>query len=456
MTLHMRPQEPGSVDKAPPPVDPSGAVQAFPGAVPKRAASRAAPEPGRGTETAGPLHWLWAHRWFALAVIALLGAGTWQVARVLIGPAVVVDVVRRADLVQTVVASGHVETPYRVEIASQITGTVEEVLVEEGQSVAKGQPLVTIEARELGAAFLQAQAAVAQAQARLRQTQELTLPSARETLTQAQAVLLNAQRSYDRVAELARTGSATRATLDDALKALDVARTQVRSAELQVFTSSPGGSDAVMAQTQLDQARASLDTASSRLSYATIVAPRDGVLISRAVERGSVAQPGKVLMVLAPRGETQLVIQIDERNLGRIALGQTALASADAYPDERMKATVVYINPGIDISRASVEAKLKVEDPPAYLRQDMTVSVDIETARRTATLVLPARAVRDAVSQAPWVMRVRDGRAAKQPVRLGLRGATSVEILDGLAEGDTVVPANAGIVTGQKLRAVLP
>jgi HlyD family secretion protein len=354
------------------------------------------------------------------------------------------------------VASGHVETPYRVEIASQITGTVEEVLVEEGQPVVKGQPLVTLEARELGAAFLQAQAAVAQAQARLRQIHELTLPSARETLAQAQAVLLNAQHSYDRVAELARTGSATKATLDDALKALDVARTLVRSAELQVFTASPGGSDAVMAQTQLDQARASLDTASSRLSYARIVAPRDGVLISRAVERGSVAQPGKALMVLAPHGETQLVIQIDERNLGRIAIGQTALASADAYPDERMKATLVYINPGIDISRASVEAKLRVEDPPAYLRQDMTVSVDIETARRAATLVLPTRSVRDAVSQAPWVMRVRDGRAAKQPVRLGLRGATSVEILDGLAEGDTAVPANAGIVTGQKLRAILP
>ena len=404
----------------------------------------------------GALGWFWAHRWFVLALCVVVGLAAWQMARILVGPAIVVDLVRRADLVQTVVASGHVETPYRVEIGSQITGTVEDVLVEEGQAVVTGQPLVRLDARELKAALVQAQGAVAQAQARLRQMQELVLPSAKENLTQAKAVLANAQHTYDRVSELARTGAATRATLDDALKALEVARALVRSAELQVYTASPGGSDAVMAQTQLDQAQAGLDTASSRLGYATIASPRDGVLISRAVERGTVVQPGKALMVLAPRGETQLVIQVDERNLGQIAIGQAALASADAYPDARMRASIVYINPGIDITRASVEAKLRVDDPPAYLRQDMTVSVDIETARRADALVLPARSVRDVVSSSPWVMQVRDGRAARQPVRIGLRGATSIEILDGLSEGDAVVPANAGVVTGQKIRAIPP
>ena len=73
---------------------------------------------------------LWSHRWFVLVVALACGIGGWQGARLILGPAVVVDQVRRGDLVQTVVASGHVETPFRVEIASQITGTVEEVLVE--------------------------------------------------------------------------------------------------------------------------------------------------------------------------------------------------------------------------------------------------------------------------------------------------------------------------------------
>jgi HlyD family secretion protein len=399
---------------------------------------------------------LWAHRWFALISLIAAGFGAWQGVRVLLGPAIVVDRIQRGDLVQTVVASGHVETPYRVEIGSQITGMVSDVPVQEGQHVTRGQPLIALERHELEAAFVQAQGAVAQAEARLRQLKELTLPLARENLVQAQATLRNVQATFDRTSELARGGNATRAALDDAQRALDVARTQVNAAQFQVFTASPGGSDYVMAQTQLDQAKANLEAARSRLDYETITAPRDGVLIARNVERGMIVQPGRALLVLAPSGDVQLVVQIDERNLGLIALGQTAVASADAYPDQRFSAKVTYINPGVDIARASVEVKLIVPDPPAYLRQDMTVSVDIEVARRGGTLALPQRSVRDIMSGEPWVMVVRNGRAYQQPVRIGLRGNARVEILSGAQEGELVVPTNAGIRSGQRLRPILP
>ncbi len=403
-----------------------------------------------------PIMFLWSHRWFVLAATLACGIAGWQGARVLLGPAVVVDQVKRGNLVETVVASGHVETPFRVEIGSQITGTVEDVLVQEGQQVTKGQALISLDDRELKAAVVQAQGAVDQADARVRQIVELTLPSAREALTQAQANLLNAQQTFDRTSKLFNDGFGTRASLDDAQKNLDVARTQVRTAEFQVYTADINGSDYVMAQTQLNQARANLQTATSRLSYATIAAPRDGVLISRSVERGTVVQPGRVLLVLAPAGETQLVLQIDERNLGKIAMGQHALASADAFPNQRFDAVVSYINPGIDITRASVEVKLVVPEPPDYLRQDMTVSVDIESARRDQALVVPVRDVYDMLSGAPWIMGVRDGRATKRLVTLGVRGNSDVEILTGAAEGDLAIPVTANLLTGQRLRPVRP
>jgi HlyD family secretion protein len=285
---------------------------------------------------------------------------------------------------------------------------------------------------------------------------ELTLPSAKEAQAQAQANLVNAQQTFDRTSKLEHNGYATRASLDDAQKTLDVARAQMRSAEFQVYTASAGGSDYVMSQTLLNQARANLDTAESRLGYATIAAPRDGVLITRNVERGTVVQPGKALMVLAPTGELQLVLQIDERNLGKIALGQTALASADAYPDRRFSAVVSYINPGIDISRASVEVKLAVSDPPDYLRQDMTVSVDIEVAAKAEALELPVRSVHDMLSGQPWVLGIKDGRAVKRLVKLGLRGNSQIEVLEGISESDAAIPLNSGVLTGQRLRAVLP
>jgi HlyD family secretion protein len=151
-----------------------------------------------------------------------------------------------------------------------------------------------------------------------------------------------------------------------------------------------------------------------------------------------------------------LVIQLDERNLGLLRLGQPALASADAYPDQTFAAKVAFINPAVDISRASVEVKLTVEKPPAYLRQDMTVSVDIEVARRDHVLIVPARGLHEAMSTRPWILGIKAGRAVKQPVRIGVHGNAYDEIVEGASEGDAVIPVGAGILTGQRVRAVLP
>ena len=86
-------------------------------------------------------------------------------------------------------------------------------------------------------------------------------------------------------------------------------------------------------------------------------------------------------MKLSPSGDTLLVVQVDEKNLGSLALHQRAVVSADAFPKQVFPAEVVFINPGVELDRASVEVKLRPLDPPNYLTQDMTVSVDIEVAR---------------------------------------------------------------------------
>jgi HlyD family secretion protein len=399
---------------------------------------------------------LWSRKWRLLAGLAICAGLAYAFLRWTWGPEVVVYPVQRGDLLRTVVATGHVETPYRVEVGSQITGTVRDVVVDEGQVVKAGQTLVILDETELSSAVVQARGAVEQAAARVRQMTELSLPSARETLEQARANLVNAQSAYERASQLAKSGFATQASLDTATRDFDVARTQVRAAELAVFTMSPGGSDFVMAQTQLTQAEATLATARARLGYATVLSPREGVLISRNVERGTVAQPGKALFVLAPVGDVQLVVGIDEKNLALLSVGQQALASADAYPDQRFAATLSYINPGIDISKASVQVKLTARDPPAYLRQDMTVSVDIEVDRRNATLIVPTRTIHDVATGSPWVLAVRDGRARVEPVTVGLRAGGQAEITKGLGAGDRLIPVASGVRAGQRIRAVAP
>lgn len=395
------------------------------------------------------------YRWAIGAGAALIVLGLWFGPTLVLGPRVEVVTVERRDLVQTVVASGHVEAPHRVDIGTQITGAVVQVPVAEGQTVKAGQTLIQLDSLELKAAAQQADAAVAQAMARVRQLREVQQPVAQQGLRQAQVTLDNARAQFKRQQDLFNQGFIGQAALDEARKSVDLADAQLRSARAQLATTAPSGSDSAVAETALAQARASADVARARLANTTLRAPVDGTLISRDVERGDVVQPGKVLMVLSPAGATELVVQIDEKNLNLLTLGQHARASADAYPDERFVAELAYINPGVDAQRGSVEVKLRVASPPAYLRQDMTVSVDIEVARRPQAVIVPTDAVRDLAGKAPWVLKVDGRRALRQPVVLGLRGNGVSEVVRGLQPGDRVVPAAAGrVVDGTRLRAV--
>lgn len=390
-----------------------------------------------------------------LALLAVLLGPRW-----LQGPQVAVDTVEQRDFVQSVVASGRVETPHRVDLGAQITGTVQRVPVAEGQTVAAGTLLIELEATEQRAAVRQAELAVLQARARLRQLREVQAPLAEQALGQARANHAAARQALVRNRELLAQGFIGQAALDETQRAEQVAAAQLRSAEQQLAAAQADGSDTALAEAALAQAQAGVEAATARLRYAAIVAPVAGTLITRNVEPGDVVQPGKVLMVLSPStegGSTQLVVQIDEKNLRLLRLGQPALASADAYPTQRFGAEVVYINPAVDAQRGAVEVKLRVASPPATLRQDMTVSIDIEVARRAAAVLVPVDALHQAESATPWVLKVDDGHARRQAVTLGLRSGGLAEVLAGLQAGDRVVPTGTlpAVVDGQRIRPVV-
>ncbi len=367
------------------------------------------------------------------------------------GALVVGEPVLRRDFVQTVVATGRVENPHRIGIGAQITGTVETVPVKDGQSVRAGDVLLTLSSEELYAAQRQAEIAVDQAQARLRQLQEVQAPLAQEALRQAQVTADFARATLRRNEDLFAQSFIGAAALEEYGKALALALAQQHAAEQQLRATSSQGSDYAVAQTAVAQAQASAAAARARAQYARIRAPVDGVLISRSVEAGDVVQPGKALMALSPLGRSQLVLAIDEKNLHLLQLGQLALASADAYPQHKFAATLVYINPGVNAQSGSVDVKLDIAQAPAFLQQDMTVSVDIEVARRNATLLVPVAVVHEADGAKPWVLKVHNGHAVRVAVGLGLRSSGFAEVLEGVGEGDVLLPAATGVAPGARV-----
>ena len=370
------------------------------------------------------------------------------------GPQVDALVVQSAPLVRTLQFSARVATLSRVDVGSTVTGRVAQVRVMEGTQVRQGDVLVQLESDELRAALAQAVAAERQAKARLEGLRSTGRTAAQAARAQADASLQAASASLARVQQLVAEGFYSPAQLDEARRAVDVARAQQLGAQAQLQATADAGTDVAQAQAQLALAQAATVAAQARLAQTTLVAPADARVLTREVEPGQIVQPGKALLSLALAGPTQLVAQVDERFLEQLQLGQPAWVVADAFAAQRFAARVLSIAPAVDAQRGAIEVKFSIEQAPAFLREDMTLSVEVETARRERTLVLPQAALRGpAGGDQASVLVLQDGRAQVRNVRLGLRTLDAVEVLGGLKEGDTVLRGNASLQDGQRVRA---
>ena len=244
--------------------------------------------------------------------------------------------------------------------------------------------------------------------------------------------------------------------VDDALRNAANAATAVDAARAQLAAQVPGGTEREAARARVDQARAQLANARARAALLTLTAPAAGTVLTRKAEPGDVAAAGKVLLELADAGETRIYATVDEKNLRFLKIGQKAGGVADAFPGQPFDAELYYLAPAVDPQRGTVEIRFRVGKPPAFLRPDMTVSVETVTGHKDSTLVLPAEAVREADSPRPWVLAVRDGVATRVDVGIGLAGIGQVEITSGLADGDQAILPASGALEGDKVRVRPP
>lgn len=375
----------------------------------------------------------------ALLLVAVVAGGTiaWRQRPV----DVQVIEARYSPLVRSLRFSARVETLSRVDVGSTVTGRVLRVLATEGMQVRKDDLLLELESQELSAALAQAQASRQQALARLAGLRSTGRGSVQAALAQAQAAVTAAQAEFERVQQLVAQQFLSASRLDDARRSRDVAAAQLQAARSQVQAVSDTGTDVVQAQAQLQLADAGIAAAQARLAQTRLRAPADAQVLLRQVESGQIVQPGKALLTLALQGPTRLSAQVDERFLDQLALEQPAAVLADAYPGRRFAARVLSIAPAVDPQRGAIEVKFAlVGDAPAFLREDMTLSIEVETGRRPRALVVPVAALIVGADPTRATLRVvQDGRIEQRDVRLGLRTLGAAEVRAGLSEGDEVV-----------------
>ena len=406
-------------------------------------------EDTRTTPVIAPRRRCWP--WLVAAVaIAALAVSAWQALR---GPRVDAVKLSYAPLVRTLQFSARVATLSRVDVGSTVTGRVAQVLVAEGVQVRTGDVLVQLESDELRAALTQAVAGERQAQARLNGLRSTGRSGARAALAQSDATLLAANAELTRVRQLVAQGFFSASRLDEAQRAVDVARAQQSGSTAQSQAVGDAGTEVLQAGAQLAALQAATAAAQARLKQTAVLAPANARVLTRQVEPGQIVQPGKALMALALSGPTQLVAQVDERFLDQLQAGQNAMVVADAFAGQRFAARVLSIAPSVDAQRGAIEVKFALEQQaPDFLREDMTLSVEVETGKRARALVLPLRALRTQTSSESATVLVADsGRAQARTVRLGLRSLSAVEVLEGVAQGDEVLLGGT-VKAGDRIR----
>lgn len=367
--------------------------------------------------------------WTILLLVGVVLLLLWGTAR-LRGPQLPGYEVQAGLLQQSVVATGRVAALSRVQVGAEITGLVLERHVMEGDRVQPGDLLVRLRADDLVARREQARAA-------LEALRRAELPDARARLRQARAQLAQAEQEFARRRDLGERGVIAREIVEQAEQAVITARAAAEQARLAVEALDGGAREA--------QALEELAAADAALAHAEVRATVPGTVLSRHVEPGNTVTPGQLLLVIAADAPGEILLPVDEKNLALLAIGQEATCITDAWPDRPFKATVFHIAPAVDPSRGTVDVRLRIDPAVDFLRQDMTVTATIVTGRREQALAVPNDALLEAVpgSDRATVLRVRDGRVQRVPVRLGLRGLAMSEALEGLVAGDRVLAAGA-------------
>ena len=363
------------------------------------------------------------------SILATLALGFFLV-RGWLGPSVAGYRIESRPLVQNLVATGRVIAVSRAQVGSEITGVVLERRVKEGDRVKPGDILLILRSDELSAKVREAEAAVAQLERSAR-------PQAQAALRQAEAQLAQDSREAQRRRELFSRQMIAREPMEQAVQAETIARAAAEKARLTAAALASGNSDETVLRERLASAQA-------LLAKTTVRSEVTGTVLIRNVEPGDLVQPTRILLEVARDGDSELLVPLDEKNLAVIKLSQPAICVADAFPEQPFAARINFIAPSVDPQKGTVNIRLKVDPVPPNLRQDMTVSVNIETGRRAQALVVPNDALANVDGAQATVLSVSNGKIKKVAVRLGLRGLVMTEIVSGLKAGDWVLADTAG------------
>jgi HlyD family secretion protein len=354
--------------------------------------------------------------------------------------------VARHDFASTVLATGAIrpQVGAEVKVGARISGRVEKLHVNIGDTVTKGQVLAELEKTELQAQVALCQAALAEAQSRLsaikRQRPE-EIGRAQAVLDEAKAARQLAELDWQRTREAQAKGAATPHELDAARTELDTAAARVSLAEAELRLAEVRFPDDVKTAGAMVASRhASVASAKARLAYATIPAPISGVVASVSTQEGETVAAGlnaPTFVTIIDLSRLQVDAYVDEVDIGKVRLGQRAVFTVDTFPGREFEGKVTAIYPKENV--VNYDVVINIGSPyGGLLRPEMTASVTILMEARRDVLAVPTKAVkRHRGKTVAYVLE--DGRAEACEIKVGWKDGWWIEVVSGLEEGQTVL-----------------
>ncbi len=388
--------------------------------------------------------WIWLGSAILLVVIVLGVTAARMVKGTQIDPNKLAKA-QRGDVARSVVATGKIQPITKVEVKSKASGIVQQLFVDINNRVHKGQQLALLDQQEIVAQVEAQRAQLAAAEANVA-TYEANIEQ--DKVNAAAPDLPMYKATLDRSLQMQKEGIVSRQALDDANKDYLAALTRRDSAKAQIGVDT---AKLKQAKAQVQQSQASLKQLEEQLSYTTITAPMDGVILSRDVEIGdavsSILVLGSTATLVMTEGDiNQVYVQgkVDEADIAHVYMGQTARIKVESFRDRLFNGKVTKIAPlGVEKDNVTTfEVRVSIDNPGGELKANMTANAEIMLDEHKGVLTVPENAVNYDAQKNAFVQipdkNQKDG-TRKLAVKVGLSNGSVTEIVSGLKEGEQVV-----------------
>ena len=353
--------------------------------------------------------------------------------------------VTRGDVARSVVATGKIQPITKVEVKSKASGIVEKLFVDINNKVSKGQPLAQLDQQEILAQVEAQKAQLAAAEANVG-TYEANIEQDKVNASAPDLPIYKT--TLDRNLQMQKEGVVSKQALDDANREYLAALTKRDAAHAQIGVDN---AKLKQAKAQVLQSEASLKQLEEQLSYTTIIAPMDGVILSRDVEIGdavsSILVLGSTATLIFTEGDTsQVYVQgkVDEADIAHVYMNQAARIKVESFRDRIFNGRVTKIAPlGVEKDNVTTfEVRVSIDNPGGELKANMTANAEILLDEHKGVLTVPENGVmydgqKNASIEVPDKSQ-KEGKR-KVSVKVGLSNGSVTEILSGLKEGDQVV-----------------